>query len=169
MSDLNQLALYGHITRDAVKTVVKDKALVTVSFANNYVRPGPDGKYVEAVSFFFIKLWGAVAEKLFPYLVKGQGITVEGRLQQRRWVDRLTNNLRSRLEIVPVRINLVGPRPGGRAGAAVPGGQDAVDAAALAAGALAEDDLDESVEVDVDGVPVAREVLAIPEDGDLRD
>ena len=172
MSDLNQVALFGHITKNAEKVDVKGRALVSFSIANNYVLKGEDGNFVERTDFFYIKLWGNVAEKLLPHLVKGQGITVEARLRQRRWIDKLTQKVRSRLELVPVRISFVGGKPKSKDGEAAPAAPAAapVDAASLAGDALG-DDIDDGQVVDENGIPVSIGTLSdvSTEDEDLRD
>ena len=167
MSDLNKVLLFGHITKNAEKKVVAGHTLVSFSIACNYHKKTPDGKIVDRPDFFFIKLWDKYGESWFPYLVKGQGITVIARLRQWRWLDKDTQLRHSRLELQVHEIGFAGPRP--KSAGAAASGEEAVgtaqpvDVEALGDDALNGDD-DDSI-VDENGIPVARDDLpSEPED-----
>lgn len=137
MSDLNQLGLSGHIVRNAQVEKKGEKDLVSFPIACNYVWKDLKGTVVSRVDFFFIKLWGEHAVNLASYLTKGRAVTIEGRLCQRRWVDKDTNEVRSRLEISTKRVNLIGPGSG-KAGEDGFSGKT-VDVDGLAAAAAADE------------------------------
>ena len=172
MSDLNKVILFGHITKNAEKKVIAGNTLVSFSIAVNHHVKTSEGKVTNRPDFFYIKLWNKYGESLFPYLVKGQAITVIARLRQWRWLDRDTQLRHSRLELQIKEVGFAGPRPksagpvvpapaGENAGSVQPAGTETSES--LAADALGDDD--DSI-VDEIGIPVAENDL--PESEDLR-
>lgn len=87
MTDLNQIIISGNITHDiGERDVVKvgETTKLTVSIATNK-SVKTNGEWKNKASFFDIVLWGKLADNLRPYLVKGKGIAVVGKLDQDRW------------------------------------------------------------------------------------
>ena len=81
MSDLNMLALEGRLTADATKeNYGEDKVRVDISFCSNSYRNN-----VDYPNFFNISIFGKSAENLYPYLKKGQSISIEASIKQDRW------------------------------------------------------------------------------------
>ena len=163
MSDLNAVLLFGHITKNAEKKVVAGHTLVSFSIAVNHHMKTSEGKVIDRPDFFYIKLWNKYGESWFPYLVKGQAITVIARLRQWRWLDKDTQLRHSRLELQIKEIDFAGPRPKS-AGPIAPSGENvgSVQPASsetpesLAADALGDDD--DSI-VDENGIPVGLDEL----------
>ena len=82
---LNSVNIMGNLTRDPeMKYTPSGKAVCSLSIANNRVYT-KNGEKVTEVSYFDVEVWGVVAENCSKYLLKGQGIIVEGRLRQDRW------------------------------------------------------------------------------------
>lgn len=165
MSDLNEVLLFGHITKNAEKKVVAGHTLVSFSIAVNHHMKTSEGKVIDRPDFFYIKLWNKYGESWFPYLVKGQAITVIAQLRQWRWLDRDTQLRHSRLELQIKEVDFAGPRPksagpvvpasaGENAGSVQPAGTETSES--LAADALGDDD--DSI-VDEIGIPVAENDL----------
>ena len=127
MSDLNIVALMGRITRDAeMKTTASGKSFVRFSIAVNRTRKKRDEEGYENVpSFFNLYHFGKSAEGIFPYLKKGQLVSVEGYLEQRTWEQQ--GEKRSSTEIVIDKLNLAGWRRD--AGMALPYPRDESEAA----------------------------------------
>ena len=87
MTDLNQIIISGNITHDiGERDVVKvgETTKMTVSVATNK-SVKQNGEWKNKVSFFDVVLWGKLADNLRPYLVKGKGVAVVGKLEQDRW------------------------------------------------------------------------------------
>ena len=172
MSDLNSLVLYGHITKNATMSILNGKPMVQFSIANNYVVKNDKEELVSCVNYFFITLWGEIAQKLLPYLVKGLALNIEGSLRQDRWEDD-AGKRHSRLRIVTKKLYFAGPTPkGAKAASSGDGPQEPVDSASLAGEAL---DVDGEAteyggeEVDGDGIPAAYENLPKEDGSELRD
>ncbi len=68
-------------------------------------------------------MFGKQAENCGQYLNKGDGILVDGRLQQRRWDDKETGQKRSKVEVVAQAVNFM-PK---RSGQAAPGSRSGSD------------------------------------------
>ena len=82
---LNSVNIMGNLTRDPeLKYTTSGKAVCSISIANNRIY-SKNGEKVSEVSYFDVEVWGPVAENCAKYLVKGNGIIVEGRLKQDRW------------------------------------------------------------------------------------
>ena len=81
MADLNQGAFYGRLTADAVKETYGE-GKVRADFCvccNSYINGN------DYPNFFHLSMFGNHAEKLLPYLKKGQPVTVVYNLKQDRW------------------------------------------------------------------------------------
>lgn len=82
---LNSVNIMGNLTRDPeMKYLPSGKAVCSLSIANNRVYTKNAEKVTE-VSYFDVEVWGVAAENCSKYLLKGNGIIVEGRLRQDRW------------------------------------------------------------------------------------
>lgn len=85
MADINRVILTGRLVRDPEKVVLDSgKPLLRMTLASNRYT-GPDRE--EEALFIDATLFGAQAESLAGILRKGIRVGIDGRLQQRRWVD----------------------------------------------------------------------------------
>lgn len=85
MTDLNQVALIGRLTKDAEIGYTKTGAAkASMTVAVNRSKKNGD-KWENEAYFFDIQLWGAQAEALSSFLKKGKQVAVKGYLQQQRW------------------------------------------------------------------------------------
>lgn len=94
---LNRVCLIGRLTRDPeLRTTTTGKSVVEFSIAvNKKFKPtdgGPDA------DFFRCKAWGSTAEFVSNYLGKGRLISVDGRIETRKY----TANDGSNREIVEI-------------------------------------------------------------------
>ena len=107
MSDLNIICLFGRITKDAEqKKTEKGTEYVQFSIAVNRDKFVSEGNVESVPSFFLLRIYGKWGASLYPYLKKGQAITLEGHLVQLRWEK--DGQFFSRIDIVPDNIRLVG-------------------------------------------------------------
>lgn len=92
---MNNVAFMGRLTRQPSKYTTTNGYLVTLDVAIN--EPGPNG--TERTTFVHVVLFGKVADACLTHLVKGQMVTVEGRLSsnQRNQPD---GSVRTELGIV---------------------------------------------------------------------
>lgn len=114
---INKAIIQGNLTRDVeMRYTSNGTAAASFSIAcNRKYKQGDDTK--EEVSFLDVVAWGKTAELCAQYLVKGSGVIIDGRLQQRRWDDKDTGQKRSKVEIVAEQVHFVGKRKEGKEGA----------------------------------------------------
>lgn len=85
MTDINKTVLVGRLTKDIeIKYTNSGAAIGNLSIAVNRSQK-QDNQWVDEASFFYVKIYGKMAESLRPYLTKGKQIAVEGFLKQERW------------------------------------------------------------------------------------
>jgi single-strand DNA-binding protein len=86
---MNKIILIGHLGRDPELQVTQDGTPVTkFSLAvNRYTRTGT-GERKEETDWFNVTAWRSLAELCEKYLHKGSKVYIEGRLSQRKYVDR---------------------------------------------------------------------------------
>jgi len=80
---MNRVLLTGRLTRDPeMRTLPSGKAVTNFSVATNEYRGGE-----ERTEYHAVVTWERLAEICGQYLGKGQLVSLEGRLQTRRWED----------------------------------------------------------------------------------
>lgn len=86
MSDINQLVIEGHLTKNAELSYLQTgTAICKFSIANNKSKKNTAGEYESVASFFDAELWGPYAPSMSPHLTKGRHIAITGKLAQDRW------------------------------------------------------------------------------------
>ena len=94
---VNRVVLIGRIVRSPeLKTTTTGKAVVSFSIAVNKRVKSKDGADAD---FFRVTAWGQTAEYVNTYLDKGRLVSVDGRLDTRKWKDK-DGNEREVVEIV---------------------------------------------------------------------
>jgi len=112
---LNKAFIIGRLTRDPESRTTPNGTRVTsISVATNRTFKDKDGNKQEQVDFHNIVIWGRLAEIASQYLVKGQEVMIEGRIQTRSW-DGQDGAKKYRTEIVAESLQL-GSKPSGRSG-----------------------------------------------------
>jgi len=103
-NDMNVVVLVGRLTRDAeLKYANSGTAVCKFSLAvGRYAGQGKD----DEVSYFDTTVYGAMAEKIHGYLLKGRQVCVSGQLRQSRWEQDGQN--RSKVEVVANTVQLLG-------------------------------------------------------------
>ncbi len=108
---LNKAMIYGNLTRDPeLKSLPSGMQVCSFSIATNRRYKDRDGKYVDAVDYHNVVVFGRQAETSAQYLKKGASAYVEGRLQTQSWEK--DGQKQYRTEIVADRVQF-GPRTGG--------------------------------------------------------
>ncbi len=123
--DLNRASVLGRLTRDPeLKTTPSGKTVANMTVATSYGWKDQAGNRQEKSEFHNCVLWGKLGEIAGQYLVKGQRVFVEGRIETRSW-DGQDGVKRYRTEIIAKdMIMLDGPRgSGGKASAPVQQGE----------------------------------------------
>lgn len=125
MTSFNKTILMGNLTKDPeIRYTPSGTAVANFGLAVNH-RYKQGDEMRDEVCFIDIVVFGKQAENCGQYLSKGQGIIVDGRLQQRRW-ESDDGQKRSRHEVVAQTVTFLPKRqPGtqGEAGGATSGGE----------------------------------------------
>lgn len=84
--NLNKVQLIGRVTKDPeLKTTKAGLAIASFSIATNHSFKTKDGEKKETTQFHNCTIFGKGAEVLTQYVVKGQEIYVEGRIEYQEW------------------------------------------------------------------------------------
>lgn len=86
--DLNKIMIIGRLGRDPeMRFTPSGRPVTTFNVATNRSWITGDGERHAETEWFNVVAWGNLAEICKQYLVKGQQVYVEGRIQTRRWED----------------------------------------------------------------------------------
>lgn len=114
--NLNKALLIGRLTKDPEgRTTPAGKSVTSFSMATNKFWTDQSGNKQEATEYHNIVVWGKLAEIAAQYLVKGQEVYVEGRIQTRSW-DAQDGTKKYTTEIVADNIQMGAKAGGGRGG-----------------------------------------------------
>ena len=128
---LNKVLLVGRLTRDPEsRTTPNGQRVTSVSVATNRNFKDKEGNRQEQVEFHNVVIWGKLAEIASQYLIKGQEVMIEGRIQTRSW-DGQDGVKRYKTEIVAESLQL-GSKPGNKAGGNYNSAGDKKESAAAA-------------------------------------
>jgi single-strand DNA-binding protein len=106
--------LIGNLGRDPEMNYTQGGTAITkFTLAVNRYTKGTDGERKTETEWFNIVAWNQLAETCSKYLQKGQKVFVEGRLSQRKYVDR--NNVeRVSVEVIINDMEMLTPKDGSR-------------------------------------------------------
>ena len=107
---LNKVQVIGHLGKDPeMRYTPSGKPVTTFSVAVSRSWNSADGERHSETEWFNVVAWGNLAEICKQYLVKGQQVFVEGRLQTRRWDDK-EGQKHTSVEIVANEMMMLGDR-----------------------------------------------------------
>jgi len=155
---MNLVILRGNLTRDIeLKFTPSGTAVARMGLAmNRKWRDKQTNELKEDVTFQEVVIWGKTAQTAQQYLNKGRSVLIEGRLQTESWIDKQTQQKRSRNVVVCERLELLPSRDGGTkpataaAPAQIPAQQSQGGAAPIEAPAAEEPG---AIEFDENGLP----------------
>ncbi|MCL2218232.1 MAG: single-stranded DNA-binding protein [Defluviitaleaceae bacterium] len=104
---LNNVNLMGRLTADPVVRYTHTNNVPVANFSLAVDRRLIKGREKE-VDFINIVAWQGTADFVAKYFTKGQPICVEGRLQQRTWLDEVTKTNRSVIEVIAENVHFAG-------------------------------------------------------------
>lgn len=88
---LNRITMTGRVTHDPeLRKTASDISVTSFSIANQRNYKNADGE--RDTDFFDVTAWRATAEFVTQYFRKGSLITVDGRLESRKYTDKNGNN-----------------------------------------------------------------------------
>jgi single-strand DNA-binding protein len=104
------LALIGNLGNDPELRFTADgKQTLRFNVACNGRTRTPEGEYVDTTDWVRVTVFGERAERLAPYLHKGQRVYCDGRLQPRAWINQ-AGAPQSGLEILADTVEFMSPR-----------------------------------------------------------
>ena len=120
MVSFNKVIMAGNLTKDPeIRYIPSGTPVTNFSIAVNHrYRQGDELK--DDVTYIDIVVFGKQAENCSQYLNKGDGVLVEGRLQQRRWEGE-DGQKKSKYEVVAQNIRFM-PKGSRASGGATSGG-----------------------------------------------
>lgn len=87
--NVNKVILVGRLTRDPeVRTTPSGQAVASIGLATGRTWTDKQGQKQEKTEFHNVIMWGRTAEVAGQYLIKGQEIFVEGRLESRKYTGK---------------------------------------------------------------------------------
>jgi single-strand DNA-binding protein len=87
--NVNKVFLVGRLTRDPeIRTTPSGQTVASIGLATGRTWTDKQGQKQEKTEFHNVVMWGRTAEVAGQYLVKGQEIFVEGRLESRRYTGK---------------------------------------------------------------------------------
>jgi single-strand DNA-binding protein len=112
MVSFNKVIMMGNLTRDPeIRYNPNGTAVANFSLAlSRKYKQGEE--YREEVSYIDVVVFGKQAENCGQYLHKGNGVLVDGRLQQRRW-ETDDGQKRSKVEVVATSVQFMPKRQPG--------------------------------------------------------
>lgn len=107
---LNKVMIIGNLGRDPeMRYTPSGRPVTTFSVASSRSWNTSNGERRVETEWFNIIAWGSLAEICKQYLIKGQQVYIEGRLQTRQWDDS-DGNKRTSIEIVANEMIILGDR-----------------------------------------------------------
>jgi single-strand DNA-binding protein len=107
---LNKVMIIGRLGRDPeMRYTPSGRPVTTFSVATSRSWNTSDGERRSETEWFNVVAWGSLAEICNQYLLKGQQVYIEGRLQTRNWEDN-DGNKHSSVEIVANEMIMLGDR-----------------------------------------------------------
>ncbi len=148
--NFNKAIIIGRVTKDPeVRTTPSGQSVATLSVATNRVWNSNSGERQEKTEFHNIVAWGKLAEICGQYLVKGQEVMFEGRLETRTWEGQ-DGQKRSRTEIIAENMQMGSKPRGGEGGGSYerPVGGQAASRSSEPAPAKENEGLEEEIRIE---------------------
>lgn len=107
---LNKVMIIGRLGRDPeMRYTPSGRPVTNFSVATSRSWNTSDGERRTETEWFNIVAWGSLAEICNQYLVKGQQVYIEGRLQSRSWED-AEGKRHTSVEIIANEMIMLGER-----------------------------------------------------------
>ncbi|MBU2025396.1 MAG: single-stranded DNA-binding protein [Patescibacteria group bacterium] len=84
--NVNKAIIVGRLTKDPeARTTTSGKSVTSMTVATSSTWNDQSGQKQEKTEFHNVVLWGKIAEIAAQYLIKGQEVYIEGRIETRNW------------------------------------------------------------------------------------
>ena len=111
MSSLNSVTLIGNLAaKPELKILASGQSVTSLRLATNENWVAKDGTKKNSVCWHQVVVWGKSAESCAKYLDKGRQVLVEGKIQNRSYVDK-EGITRYVSEVVADRVQFLGGKP----------------------------------------------------------
>lgn len=110
---INRVVISGNLTRDPeLRSTASGMSVLNFGIAvNDRRKNGQTGEWEDYANFVNCVIFGARAESLSRFLVKGSKVMLEGKLRWSQWET--DGQKRSKLEVIVDDLEFAGPRPDG--------------------------------------------------------
>ncbi len=109
MQDINTTTITGRVASETpLHRATKGTSYTEFRVAVNDRMKAQDGTYTDRANFIPVKIWNGLAEVCAAHLVKGQAVTVTGKLRQESWGE--GEDRKSRVYVVAEQI-VFGAKP----------------------------------------------------------
>ncbi len=116
---MNKVMLIGRVGGSVeLRYTQAGTAVASFSLATDRYVGGEGSQGREETEWHNIVAWDKLADRCNQYLVKGQLVYIEGRLQTRSWEDQ-SGQKRYKTEVVAGQMTMLGGKPGGSNGSQV--------------------------------------------------
>ncbi len=110
---MNKVFLCGHLGQDPETRVTTSGITVaSLNLATTERRKDKDGEWTDHTEWHKVVVWAGLADTVAKYCTKGSKVTVEGRLQTRKWQDKEGQD-RYTTEIVADQVHFMSNGAGG--------------------------------------------------------
>ena len=138
---INRVVLVGRLTRDPeLRTLPSGTTVCGLRIACNSRRREADGDYAEKPNFFDVSIYGAAADSVAHYMLKGSRVAVDGRLDWREW-ETADQQKRQAVSVVADTVQFLDSPAGPRADGEQPDARSEPEDGELVGTGAREDDL----------------------------
>ena len=115
---LNRIVLIGRLTRDPeIRTTGNGKSVANFSIAVDRTFKPKDGG--ETCDFFNVQTWGASADFVGRFLSKGRLVSIDGRMQNRKYQAK-DGSTKDTWEVIADNVQSLDKNPEGHSSASAP-------------------------------------------------
>ncbi len=107
---MNTVTIVGRVGRDASENFNSYESGKTKAQFSVAVNRWDSKTKSEVTDWFNIEVWDKQAEFAAEYIKKGRLVAIDGRIANRRWVDKVTNNERETFYVIANTIRLLGSK-----------------------------------------------------------
>ena len=109
MAGVNKVILIGNLGSDPeVRYLEGGRVVANFNIATSESYTNKNGERVEQTEWHRIEIWDGLAKIAEQYLKKGNQVYIEGKLRTDTWLDKESNQQRSRVSIRTTSMTLLG-------------------------------------------------------------
>lgn len=111
---INKVVISGNLTRDSeLRSTAGGTSVLGFGVAVNDRRRNINGEWEDYANFVDCTMFGARADGLHKYLVKGTKVAIEGKLRWSQWESKDGTGKRSKIEIIVDELEFMSRNPMG--------------------------------------------------------